>query len=115
MRQVYCLVFEKHIQHSRRSQACFGKYLRCKISRRNALGSLINPSPLGLIQQPWHKGLDFDRANFVATSAEGEDGVQRKIDDLRSQVVEVRYQWIYEQTVYLKLPLTCFSRWPLDA
>jgi len=42
-----------------------------------------------LTRQPWHKGLDFDRANFVATSAEGEDGVQSKIDDLRTQVVEV--------------------------
>jgi kinetochore protein Mis12/MTW1 len=39
--------------------------------------------------QPWHKGLDFDRANFVASSAEGEDGIQNKIDELRAQVVEV--------------------------
>lgn len=39
--------------------------------------------------QPWHQGLDFDRATYIAQSSEGEEGIQRKIDGLRSQVIEV--------------------------
>jgi hypothetical protein len=53
-----------------------------------------------LHNQPWHQGLDFDRANFVASSAEGEEGIQNKIDDLRAQAVEASLPYISHKRLF---------------
>ncbi|OXG15788.1 kinetochore protein Mis12/MTW1 [Cryptococcus neoformans Tu259-1] len=39
---------------------------------------------------PWQKGLDFSRGEYVATQLGGQDGLQMKLDKLRTEVEQAR-------------------------